>query len=462
MLTRLREHLRELDSSSISTPSALALRSLAGELKQVPAADLTFCNRLGQGNFAFADVHHLSEEPTLPEEPTFTMLSETDSFSKRDPSSRRESDVSTSSSTVLRKFSISSLFRRPTPCITAVPPGSRVVVVKRAKPTVTLALLDIAPGERIEAPMPASVSIQLLAEAVLLASLNHVNVVKFCGVTELVDPSTKLPTFGIVMEYGSGGTLLTKINAGGYSTDEAYGWLIDVARGMDHLHGAEQVEGQALCHRDLKLENILIAADGRALVADFGLFKFVSGSNNTLPPAQSLLPLGQTALRQAGTTGQTGTNRYMAPENWCATAHGATYDAKVDVFSFAILAWELLSKKRAYEGLYLTGEMLASSVATRGLRPPLPPKWPVVLQQLLSECWAEDAIKRPEFAEIAQRLADQRAAIRPANAKGGAPAAARWRGISRSNLSKLSAKQELSRSPTELALQSPTELALVV
>ncbi|KAJ1627237.1 kinase-like domain-containing protein, partial [Pavlovales sp. CCMP2436] len=108
--------------------------------------------------------------------------------------------------------------------------------------------------------------------------------------------------------------------------------------------------------------------------------------------------------------GQTGTNRYMAPENWCATAYGNSFNAKVDVFSFAILAWELLSKKCAYENLFLTGEMLAEGVAIRGLRPPLPPKWPVELKQLLGECWAEDASRRPEFAEIAQRFAAQHAA----------------------------------------------------
>ncbi|KAJ1631981.1 kinase-like domain-containing protein [Pavlovales sp. CCMP2436] len=396
MLTRLREHLRELDTSSVSTPSALALRSLAGELPQVPAADLTFCRRLGQGNFAFADLHYL----TAAQQPSSSLT---------DLSPRPETASSSTGSR--RKFSISSLFRPSTKPVLTAPLGSKIVVVKIAKPTVTLALLDIAPGERIEAPMPASVAIRLHAEAVLLASLDHVNVVKCLGVTEVCNPSTKLPTFGIVMEYASGGTLLTKINAGGYSIDEAYGWLTDVARGMDHLHQREMLVGQALCHRDLKLENILIAADGRALVADFGLFKFIAGSSTPQPDsARSLLSPGKKSLLHAVTTGQTGTNRYMAPENWCAIAHGTSYIAKVDVFSFAILAWELLSKKRAYTDLYLTGEMLAESVATRGLRPPLPPKWPVELKQLLGDCWAEDASRRPEFAEIAQRLAAQHAA----------------------------------------------------
>ncbi|KAJ1640981.1 kinase-like domain-containing protein [Pavlovales sp. CCMP2436] len=395
MLARLREHLRELDSSSVSTPSALALLSLASELPQIPPADLTFCRRLSQGNFAFANLHYMA----VAQQPT-------SSSTDLDPSPRTESASSSPSSG--RWFSISSLFR-PSPPVLTAPPGHKIVVVKIAKSTVTLALRDIAPGERIEAAMPASVAILLHAEAVLLASLDHVNVVKCLGVTSVIDPSTKLPTFGIVMEYASGGTLLTKMNAGGYSTDEAYGWLTDVALGMDHLHRREMVAGQALCHRDLKLENILIAADGRALVADFGLFKFITGSITLQPDsARLLLPNGQKTLRGAVTTGQTGTNRYMAPENWCASVYGTLYTAKVDVFSFAILAWELLSKKRAYETLYLTGEMLAEGVATQGLRPPLPPKWPVELLQLLSECWAEDATRRPEFAEIAQRLADQR------------------------------------------------------
>jgi serine/threonine protein kinase len=111
-------------------------------------------------------------------------------------------------------------------------------------------------------------------------------------------------------------------------------------------------------------------------------------------------------LREAITTGKTGTQRYMAPENWRAQ----NYSPKVDVFSFAIIAWELLAKKRAYTHLYFTAEQIAAGVAERGLRPPLNPVWPADLRALLEESWAEDPEKRPSFAEIARRLEALKAA----------------------------------------------------
>jgi hypothetical protein len=76
----------------------------------------------------------------------------------------------------------------------------------------------------------------------------------------------------------------------------------------------------------------------------------------------------------------------------------------VDVFSFAIIAWELLTKKRAYTHLYLTAEQIAAGVAEHGLR------WPFDLRHLLLQSWNEKPEKRPSFAEIARRLEALKAA----------------------------------------------------
>jgi serine/threonine protein kinase len=147
-----------------------------------------------------------------------------------------QSGTTSTSTSVRRRFSFPSLFRKPRD--EAVPPGSRLVVVKHAKTSTTLALRDVAPSERVEVPMPASVAVKLYAEAVLLASLTHDNVVACLGMTEVVAPSTKLKTFGIVQEFANGGTLLHQINERNFSNDQAYGWMVDMARGMAYLHTA--------------------------------------------------------------------------------------------------------------------------------------------------------------------------------------------------------------------------------
>lgn len=80
------------------------------------------------------------------------------------------------------------------------------------------------------------------------------------------------------------------------------------------------------------------------------------------------------------------------------------YSHKVDVFSFAILAYEVLARRRAYDDVLLTMDQVARNVSTKGLRPPIPRKWPPALTQLLEACWSGDAAARPEFDQLVERL----------------------------------------------------------
>lgn len=88
----------------------------------------------------------------------------------------------------------------------------------------------------------------------------------------------------------------------------------------------------------------------------------------------------------------------------------------MDVFSFAILAYEVLARRRAYSQLYLTMEQVALSVADTDLRPPLPKSWPQPLKDLFARCWHKSAAERPEFAEIVmvlEALLDEAEAAQP-------------------------------------------------
>ena len=106
---------------------------------------------------------------------------------------------------------------------------------------------------------------------------------------------------------------------------------------------------------------------------------------------------------------KTGTSRYMAPECFSAVANGedgATYTNKVDVFSFAILAWEVLARRRAYNDTYLTMDQVAMAVHASGLRPKIPAKWCDELKSILQRSWAQLPEERPTFAELAIELDD--------------------------------------------------------
>ena len=104
-----------------------------------------------------------------------------------------------------------------------------------------------------------------------------------------------------------------------------------------------------------------------------------------------------------GFTTKTGTERYMAPELH-TFEDNAVYTNKVDVFSFAILAYELLARRRAYEDLYMTMEQVARLVCEQGLRPKVPKKWSPDLVALMERMWAKDPNDRPSFGDIVDDL----------------------------------------------------------
>ena len=92
--------------------------------------------------------------------------------------------------------------------------------------------------------------------------------------------------------------------------------MFDIASGLEYLH----TRTPSVIHRDCKSSNILITAKGIAKIADFGLAKV---KESTRSMVRSLV----------------GTVNWQAPELW--TAHPC-YNHKVDVFSCAMVYWEIL------------------------------------------------------------------------------------------------------------------------
>eukprot|EP00899_Mesostigma_viride_P008295 jgi/Mesvir1/17467/Mv08737-RA.1 len=99
-------------------------------------------------------------------------------------------------------------------------------------------------------------------------------------------------------------------------------------------------------------------------------------------------------------TGEAGSYAYMAPEIF----RHEQYGVKVDVFSWAIIFYELIAGRRAYAGYYLTAEEIGARQSLEGQRPTLPSKWPTEIKQLLTSAWADDAALRPSASEIVQQL----------------------------------------------------------
>ncbi|XP_062163679.1 serine/threonine-protein kinase STY17-like isoform X2 [Alnus glutinosa] len=205
-------------------------------------------------------------------------------------------------------------------------------------------------------------------EAYIMRNFRHKNVIQFIGAC------TSPPGLCLVTEYMSGGSMYDFLHKqkSVLTLPSLIRVAIDVSEGMNYLHQNN------IIHRDLKAANLLIDGNGVVKVADFGVARMQAQSGVM--------------------TAETGTYRWMAPE---LIEHKA-YDHKVDVFSFGVLLWELLTRKLPYE--HLTPLQAAVGVVQKGLRPTIPADTHPKLVELLERCWQQDPSLRPEFSEIVQIL----------------------------------------------------------
>lgn len=141
-----------------------------------------------------------------------------------------------------------------------------------------------------------------------------------------------------------------------------------------------------IVYRDIKQENIGFDFRGSVKVFDLGLCKGLS------PSLKSKEGLGYLL------TPRTGSVPYMAPEVVLMNP----YDCQADVFSFAILLWEILSLKTAFKG-YSRWDFL-NRVARNRERPKLNRQWPTLTRSMIREAWDNDPLKRPRMKRVAVLL----------------------------------------------------------
>ncbi|KAJ0721106.1 putative dual-specificity kinase TKL-Pl-5 family [Helianthus annuus] len=222
-------------------------------------------------------------------------------------------------------------------------------------------------------------------EVNLLVKLRHPNIVQFLGaVTE------KKPLM-LITEYLRGGDLHQCLKGkGALSPATAINFALDMARGMAYLHN----EPNVIIHRDLKPRNVLLVNSNadHLKVGDFGLSKLIRVQNS-----HDIYKM----------TGETGSYRYMAPEVF----KHRKYDKKVDVFSFAMILYEMLegepplSNLEAYEAAKYVAEGHRPIFKSKGYTPEL--------KELTENCWAADMNKRPSFLDILKRLEKIKETIQP-------------------------------------------------
>ncbi|XP_022867591.1 uncharacterized protein LOC111387282 [Olea europaea var. sylvestris] len=220
-------------------------------------------------------------------------------------------------------------------------------------------------------------------EALILSSLHHPNVVAFYGVVR-DGPDGSLAT---VTEFMVNGSLKQFLQKKDRTIDRRKRLMIamDTAFGMEYLHGKNIV------HFDLKCENLLV---------------------NMRDPHRPVCKIGDLGLSKVKqhtlvSGGVRGTLPWMAPE--LLSGKSSMVTEKIDVYSFGIVMWELLTGDEPYADMHCAS--IIGGIVNNTLRPQIPtwcdPEW----KSLMESCWACDPAERPSFSEISQRLRNMAAGM---------------------------------------------------
>jgi serine/threonine protein kinase len=156
--------------------------------------------------------------------------------------------------------------------------------------------------------------------------------------------------------------------------------LRQIGQAVDYLNS------QHILHRDLKPDNIGFDSQGVLKVFDLDVARFLpyccgSNENDTFQ-----------------LTKRVGSLRYMSPE----CARGEDYNAKAEVYTFALLLHELISLQKPYENI--PADLHDELIFYQGARPPIPEMWPVEFANLLEDSWSDIISNRPTISKCRQRL----------------------------------------------------------
>jgi serine/threonine protein kinase/tetratricopeptide (TPR) repeat protein len=221
-------------------------------------------------------------------------------------------------------------------------------------------------------------------EAQLTSSLNHPNIVVIHDIGE------SRGVHFMTMEYVEGETLADRLHQGPLPVAVAAEMAAQIADGLARAHGA------GVIHRDLKPSNIMITADRRVKVLDFGLAKLLDRADTGSAP---------TRLADAFTTPGVllGTAAYMSPEQ----ARGRPVDLRTDQFSLGIVLYEMLTGRHPFQRPSIVQTLSALIESDPEPLNVLAPRTPESLALVVGRCLAKDPIDRFESTgDLARALRD--------------------------------------------------------
>ncbi|NXM72920.1 RIPK2 kinase, partial [Serilophus lunatus] len=192
---------------------------------------------------------------------------------------------------------------------------------------------------------------------------------------------------GIVTEYMTNGSLNQLLHGKDVYPDIPwclrFRILYEIALGVNYLHNMNP----PLLHHDLKTQNILLDYEFHVKIADFGMSKWrvISMSQSR---SESSLPEGGTII-------------YMPPEDY-NPSQKTRASVKHDIYSYAIIMWEVMSRKRPYQEvinplqiMYSVSQGQRLDLSEESLSMDIPHR--VLIIRLMESGWAQNPDERPSF-----------------------------------------------------------------
>ena len=219
--------------------------------------------------------------------------------------------------------------------------------------------LDLTPTERQE------FETRFFREAKSSARLSHPNIVMVYDAGEVENIAY------IAMELLEGQDLRRLMTKGKPTPIEL---VIEIIGGI--ADGLAYAHRQGVVHRDVKPANIMVLKDGGIKLADFGIAQLQTGNKTQ---TQALL----------------GTPRYMAPEQ----ISGGTVDGRADIFSLAVVLYQLLTGEAPFDGDTMTAVMYQVIYAPAPLPSDISARVPPGFNYILSKALAKDPENRYQSIE---------------------------------------------------------------